>query len=48
MKSIIITGVTSGIGYECAIQIAKLAALSRQIISLTQEFQQQWLQNQYR
>ena len=31
MKSIIITGATSGIGYECAIQIAKLA-INEQII----------------
>jgi len=31
MKSIIITGATSGIGYECAIQIAKLA-VNEQII----------------
>jgi len=31
--------------YKLEKQTIELAALSRQIISLTQEFQQQWLQN---
>ena len=34
--------------YKLEKQTMELAALSRQNISLTQEFQQQWLQNQYR
>jgi len=33
MKSIIITGATSGIGYECAMQIAKIAPNEQIVIA---------------
>ncbi len=33
MKSIIITGATSGIGYECALQMAKIAPNEQIVIA---------------